>query len=122
MDRNRFDADTDPNFHFDADPEIRIFWILTLVLQMLENLNFFYSGKQQCKSTLFCLSRKSHSCHNIKYFGQYPILKFSLKSRYYVALHWVKISTTDPDFENECRSNWIRIYKHKHCVVVSFFY
>jgi hypothetical protein len=40
VDRHRFDADPDPNFHFDADPEIRI-WILTLVLQMLENLNFF---------------------------------------------------------------------------------
>ncbi len=40
VDCHRFDADPDPNFHFDADPEIRI-WILTLVLQMLENLNFF---------------------------------------------------------------------------------
>jgi hypothetical protein len=62
VDRNRFDADPDTNFHVDADLDPN--WhqnnagilILPQVLHMLENLKFFYFWLQHCHFTMFCLS------------------------------------------------------------------
>ncbi len=47
--RHRYNADTDPTVHFDADPDPD----RTQSLHILENQIFFYFYSQQFQSTLF---------------------------------------------------------------------
>ncbi len=52
MDRHRFDADPDPTFHSDADPDADLSSSFTHVGK---SENFFYFYSQQCQFTLFFL-------------------------------------------------------------------
>jgi hypothetical protein len=88
VDRHCFDADPDPNFYVDADPDLdpdwhlnnailmRILRILFQVLHMLENLNFlFFFVSQQCHFKMYYLSHlSSFKCViSFLYFGHIEI-------------------------------------------------
>ncbi len=64
------DANSDPSFHFDADPHPDRDPTPS-VKHVAKNQNKkFEFCSHQCHSTLFYLSCHRHTCHNFQYLGQ----------------------------------------------------
>ncbi len=102
MDRHRFDADQDQTFIL-MPIQIRIrIQIIPQILQMLKNLIFSNFHSQQFQFTWFNLSRQSHRCHNLQYFGHFSKLKFSGK-KCILSLYLVEMDTGSGLTGPECR-------------------
>ncbi len=64
MDRHRFDADLDPNFHFDADPDLDPDPIPSLThIGKSDIFTFIHSNASLPFYLSFFLSGQCHMCH-----------------------------------------------------------